>query len=574
MKKTKNPAVPAFPFSHRVSTSAGKIQERFFQILPGLLSWTGLIGLTVLSFARPLYAAVLIIAFEIYWLFRISYMAFFLLLAYFVLVIEKDADWNESCRLLERGQEGLAVLRRRLQAAKRTRNVREWFFFKNHERELVRAIREKVPIPPLESVYHVVLIAAAREGTEVIEPGIQALLRSHFPRKRMIPVLAVEERAGDGQRLMAEELCRKYRHHFFAFLVTVHPDGIPGETRVKGANVTFAARQAADFLEEKHIGFENVILSCFDADTVPSPQYFAALTYHFMRHPNRTRASFQPIPVYHNNIWEAPGFARVLEMGSSFFQLIEATNPEKLVTFSSHSMSFKALVEIGYWPVDMISDDSAIFWKAFIYYGGDYRVVPMYVTLSMDVVMAGSLRKTLINIYRQKRRWAWGVENFPVVMRAFLQDRTIGLLSKFRYTLKLLEMHVSWATVGFILTFIGWLPAIFAAREFSDTVLYYNSPRITALIFDLASAAFFVTIILSIGLLPKQKTKNPLLRRFIFAFEWLLVPFVFTFLSTLPALDAQTRLMAGRTMEFWVTEKQRKPELQVARLPDGQAGRK
>ena len=27
-------------------------------------------------------------------------------------------------------------------------------------------------------------------------------------------------------------------------------------------------------------------------------------------------------------------------------------------------MSFTALVEIGYWPVDMISDDSAVFWKA------------------------------------------------------------------------------------------------------------------------------------------------------------------------------------------------------------------
>ena len=33
-------------------------------------------------------------------------------------------------------------------------------------------------------------------------------------------------------------------------------------------------------------------------------------------------------------------------------------------------MSFKALVEIGYWPVDMISDDSAIYWKAYIHYAG------------------------------------------------------------------------------------------------------------------------------------------------------------------------------------------------------------
>jgi len=66
--------------------------------------------------------------------------------------------------------------------------------------------------------------------------------------------------------------------------------------------------------------------------------------------PDRLCASFQPVPVYHNNIWHVPGFARVVETGSSFYQLIECTNPEKLVTFSSHSMSFKALVEVNYWP--------------------------------------------------------------------------------------------------------------------------------------------------------------------------------------------------------------------------------
>src|SRR3989338_4851105 len=113
--------------------------------------------------------------------------------------------------------------------------------------------------------------------------------------------------------------------------------------------------------------------------------------------PERDRASFQPVSVYHNNIWEVPGSAKGIETGSSFFVQDEPTNPENLVTFSSHSMSFKALVEVGYWPVDMISDDSAIFWKAFIHYDGNYRVVPLYTTVSMDVEAASTWRKTLIN---------------------------------------------------------------------------------------------------------------------------------------------------------------------------------
>ena len=547
-----------FTFSHAVRTSKDYFWERFFGSLPGLLSWTILLGVTLFSFTKPLPAAVVIIAIDIFWLFRIFYMTLFLVLAYGVLAIEKETDWIERCRLLEKGQRGLAVLRKEKWIVGKRRRIKQWFDLKNQERELRTVLRQRIQVPSFDSIYHVVLIAAAKEGAEVIEPGLEALSRSKFPAQRILPVLAIEERAGAEQRRMAEGLSRKYRHTFFDFLVTVHPDGIPGEARVKGANVTYAAKQTARFLEEKKIDFENVVLSCFDADTVPSLDYFAALTYHFMRHPHRTRSSFQPIPVYHNNILEAPAVVRVLETGSSFFQLIEATNPEKLVTFSSHSMSFKALVEIGYWPVDMISDDSAIFWKALIHYGGDYRVVPMYVTLSMDVVEADSLGSTLVSVYRQKKRWAWGVENFPIVMRAFMAEKRISLVRKLRYVVKLLEMHVSWATLGFLITLIGWLPAIFAGQEFSNSVVYYNSSRITGLIFNLASTALVITIVLAHLLLPKQKAHYPFFKRVLLALEWLLVPLVFTFLSCMPALDAQTCLMRGRILEFRISEKKQK----------------
>jgi len=56
-----------------------------------------------------------------------------------------------------------------------------------------------------------------------------------------------------------------------------------------------------------------------------------------------------------------------VEMSASFCQLIESMRLEKFVTFSSHSMSFKTLVEIGYWPVNMISDDSVVYWKAYLF---------------------------------------------------------------------------------------------------------------------------------------------------------------------------------------------------------------
>ncbi len=510
-----------FRYSAQGLEGRDRALQRFFEIIPGAVSLGILVSMTVLSFVWPFAAAVLIIAFDLYWLFRLFYATLFLVLSFAVLRANRRKDWMKEIASAEnRG--------------------------------------ENKTSPKAADIRHLVIIPVAKETTVVIEPGLQGLAGQEYPGEKILVLLAVEARAGAEVIAGARALAEKYRGFFMDFLVVLHPDGLPGEARVKGANATYAARTAAGYFTEKGIHFDDVIVSCFDADTVVAPQYFSCLTYQFMTCPNRIRASFQPIPVYHNNIWEAPGFARVLEMGSSFFLLIEATNTEKLVTFSSHSMSFRALVDVGYWPVDMISDDSAIFWKAYIHFDGDYQVVPMYVTVSMDVTAAATSWKTARSIYRQRRRWAWGVENFPLVMRAFLQKSRIPVYDRIRHGFKLFEGHVAWATWAFLLTFIGWIPAFYSAKRFSNTVLYFSSPRITGIIFNLSLLSFIISIGLSILLLPRQKTQRPLLKRVGLALEWLEVPFIATFLSALPALDAQIRLMLGKYLTFQVTDKHRK----------------
>jgi hypothetical protein len=339
-------------------------------------------------------------------------------------------------------------------------------------------------------------------------------------------------------------------------LIIEHPKSRPGEARVKGANVTFAARYAAEYFNERKIPFDNVVVSCFDADTIARQDYLACLTYYFMITPDRTRASYQPIPVYHNNIWQVPSFARIIEIGTSFFQLVESTNSEKLVTFSSHSMSFKALVEVGYWPVDMISDDSAIFWKSFIHYDGQYRVVPIYTTVSMDIASGPNVWSTIINIYRQKRRWAWGVENLPIVMRAFQKNQNIPLYKKFVFGLRLFDSFISWATWSFLLIFISWLPTAVAGREFATSTVYYIAPRIKGVIFSLSSMGVVVCMVISLMLLPVD-IYHRLTRKIVHVLEWILIPLVILALSAIPALDAQTRLMFGRYLDFEVTDKRR-----------------
>lgn len=528
--------------------------QRFFEILPGATSWTILIGLLAVSFLKPVIAASFVIAFLLFWLYRLFYMTLFLMISYYRLAAEKTTDWMARVQGLDDLDHYLEGGWKDSEGGGLHRWVSRW----RHHNNLRRLKRSGNRPPKSDEIIQLVIIPMAKELPGVVEPGVRSLAAGTFPADRIAVALALEARASQEVRDGAMAIAAQYRNRFYEFRVIVHPEGVPGEAKVKGANTTCAARAMAEFFKEKKVPLEHIIVSCFDADTVVAPSYFACLTYQYMVCPERERASFQPIPVYHNNIWRAPAFARILETGSSFFQLIEATNPEKLVTFSSHSMSFKALVEIGYWPVDMISDDSAIFWKAFVHFDGDYRVVPIYVTLSMDVVDSGSWWKTILFVYKQKRRWAWGVENFPIVMRAFLKSRKISAWDKIRHGFKLFEGHISWATWAFILSFVGWLPAFFAGREFENSVLYYTAPRITGLIFNLSALALIVSIIVSLYLLPKKSIRYPILRRILFGMQWLLLPVIFIFLSALPALDAQTRLMLGKHMEeFWVTEKKR-----------------
>ena len=553
----------SFVFSRHGLNRRDQFLQRFFEILPGATSWSLLLGMTALSFSKPVLAAIIIIAFYVYWIMRVIFAVIFLILAYFRLSLEKKTDWMARLEAFENPETYERRLKNIIKASPLKRKISLWI----HLQEMRDFCRRSVEWLTYSQIYHLVLIPVANEGKEILEPAIRSLRTGTYPVERMMVVIALEMWASAEVKTGVYGLCQKYQGVFMDFRIVEHPEGLPGEARVKGANITWAAMDAARDLARKDIAPDHVIVSCFDADTVVSSDYFACLTYTFLACPERQRASFQPVPVYHNNIWSVPHFAKVLETSSSFFILVETTNPDKLVTFSSHSMSFKALVDIGYWPVDMISDDSLIFWKALIHYDGDYRVVPMYVTVSMDVVDAGHWLKTAQGVYRQKRRWAWGVEGFPLVMRGFLQMEKLSLPKRIAHVIKMFEGHVMWATWSFLLMVIGWLPAVLATREYSGSVVYYSSSRISSVIFSLSYFTLFVLISLSLALLPRKRMRYGFFKRCLFALQWFLLPWINVFFAAMPALDAQTRLMLGRYMEFWVADKRRalrkKPSLSL-----------
>ncbi|KPJ71802.1 hypothetical protein AMJ50_00515 [Parcubacteria bacterium DG_74_3] len=490
-----------------------RVLFRFLEFLPGAFSWLTLLITFVLSYLAPIVVALFIIIFDLFWLARIFYLSFHQIVSFRKMQKNLRIDWLKKLK---------------------SKNPDSW-----------------------KNIYHLIILPMYREGFEIVDSTCQALEKSSYPKEKMIVILAIEERAGEKAREIAQRIQEKWQKSFFRFLVTYHPEKIEGEVAGKGSNVAWALKQAREkIINPFLIPHKDIIVSSFDIDTRPYPQYFACLTWHYLNTTLPLQSSYQPIPLYNNNIWEAPAFSRVISTSGSFWQMMQQERPEQLVTYSSHSFPFQVFKEMGY-PSNLVSDDSRIFWKAFLFYNGNYKVTPLYYPVSMDAVLARNLIQTIINQYKQQRRWAWGVENIPYLLYGFFKNKKIPLYEKFRHSVVVLEGFWSWATSALLIFFLGWLPLVLGGQEFNITLLSYNLPRLTSNLMSLAMIGMIIGAIISMSILPPRPPRYGKWKTFSLIFQWLFLPLTLIIFGALPALEAQTRLMLGRHLGFWPTEKVR-----------------
>lgn len=488
---------------------------RIFEMVPGLLTWGTFALIILLSIFHPLWAALFIIAFDFYWLLKTIHLS-----------VHHYYNW------------------RRMKHNIKT----DW-------QAMIDNLKH-------EHLYHLVILPFYKEDEFVIEQTIKSLVGAKYKTSKMLIVLAAEERAGEYAVEVSERLTKKYAHNFGEMITTVHPAGLVGEIVGKGPNISYSAEEArVQILDKRKIPYEDVIVSAFDIDTVIWSGYFACLTWHFLTAENPFKVSFQPVPLYNNNIWEAPAISRVAAMTSTFWQMIQQERIEKLVTFSSHSLSFKSLYEVGYWQKNMISDDSRIFWNLYLANDGDYGVVPLSYPVSMDANLAPSFFKTFGNIYKQHLRWMWGVENIPYIMFNFMKNKKIPLKKKIQQTVTQLEGFWSLATNPIMILVLGWLPIILGGAAFRDTVLSYNLPNITRDLMTITTMGLILSAVIAASMLPPmpKEYKQRKRRWVVMVLQWIFVPFTIIIFGSLPGIDAQTRLMFGRYIgAFWNTPKYRK----------------
>ncbi|MDP3741073.1 MAG: hypothetical protein Q8R08_01980, partial [bacterium] len=332
-------------------TSRKTKMYRFLEILPGALTWFTLLGAVVFSYFFPFWVAIYIIVFDVYWVLKAINTAMHLLSTFSKLKLHASYNWTDKLEKI-RDMAGYRQYLSKLIATNISQKQKN-----DLKSELVRLEGIDFSGRDLDwrHVYHLVILPTYKESFELLDASVRSIVNSEYPLDKIFFVLATEERDRVAGLRNGAELKARYGSRFFRFETIMHPDGRAGEIKAKGANLTYAARKASSMLSEMDVPFENVIVSAFDSDTVVSRNYFAYLTYTFLTAKKPYRTSYQPMPVYNNNIWDAPAITRVVAVANSFWQMTEASRPDRLVTFSSQAITLKALVDVDFWPVDVIS---------------------------------------------------------------------------------------------------------------------------------------------------------------------------------------------------------------------------
>jgi hypothetical protein len=418
--------------------------------------------------------------------------------------------------------------------------------------EVRRMLQAEVqPLDPAELV-QVALIPTYTEPFEKLQATVRALAEADWPTERKLIAIITRETDHPGRENVARlrELFGDRFRGFFHILDPLEPGIVVG----KSSAMAYGGRWLYRELTGQGYDPARVIVTDLDSDYRVHPAYFGYLAYRFATDPERSHRLYQPVPMFHNNLWEVPAPVRLVAVGATHVQMWRSLTPERLVSFSSYAVSLQTVHEVGYWATDAIPEDSRFYWRSFFTYAGTFRAEPLFIPIYGDAVRARSYPRTLAQQYTQIRRWAWGVTDIPYYVHQALSHPEIPLRRRIHRLADLWSDHINWAIAPFVLIFGSNLPLLLNPA-FRQTTLGQNLPVYAATMLTAAFCMLLLLVYIEDRIAPPRPASWGLLRRLATYLEWLAVPIVGVLFSNLPALEAQTRLMTGRYLEYRVTEK-------------------
>lgn len=481
--------------------------HRALEILPGAFSWSLILLLLVGGFIIPFYVAHLVLLFYVFWFYKSVNMALFSVLTYYRIKASQLVDW----------------------------------------------LGEAKGFPDWQKVHHIIIIVTYKEPLHVLERTLESITKQDLPLKQISVVLATEKRDLESPE-KAKLLKSNYGRRFGNFFITAHE--LAGrEVAGKASNENYAARVVKkELVDKRKMDINSITITSCDADHIFHPKHFSYLTFKFLDNPHRYQRFWQPAVFFYTNFWRLPALNRVVNTFGSIWNGATLSRTDRLINCQNYSASLKMIDEIDYWDPEIIPEDYHIFFKAFYKLRGQLEVESIYLPLYADAAEGQGLWSTIVSQYRQFQRWAWGVSDDPYVIKNFFLTPGVSFWNKIIRLLRLIEDHFLWPVNWFFITIGMTLPSLLHPT-FSRTVLGYNLPRLAT--FILSACLIFLVIILIVDAKqrPPRPAHIPRWRAFLIPLEFVLMPLAGFIFNALPGLDAHTRLMLGKYLEYRVTEK-------------------
>lgn len=499
--------------------------ERFFEILPGFLTWAVLTSPIWLGILAPNLVALFLTFLAIYWVYLALIHTIGVIVGYKRYKHEISLDWYKKCAELN-----------------------------------FSVLPEKSTLPAnLKAVKHLILIPTVNESFELLDQTFKTLFQQNYKDKENIFIaITCEERGAESVLASIEKIKQIYGKSLGTVFFYTHPR-IEGELMgVGGANRTFGAKLALADLKKLGVDSKDVIFTTFDADTNLHKEFIARLTYAYLTTTKRLNHFYSTaVFLFDNNIWKVHTLMRIeansITLGTLSSWTIGGDTKE---TFSCYSVALETLIAADFWDVTLI-DDTVFYWRAFFARNGDFKPSIFYVPNSSDAVHGDSFLKAHQSLYKQLFRWGWGSVTTPIALTGFFKNKNVPLSTKINWAYNKAERHLIFRTIVFLITF-GFGILTLVNQGVRQTTIAYRLPDITSttltigLIFLIPSTLLRQKIVIPF---PKNWS---LIRKALALLEGPLVILNLLTFSFIPFLEAETKMMLGkRYMKMHYTPKYR-----------------
>ncbi len=529
--------------------------QRPLETMPGALSWGILVAPIWLSVSYPWLVAYIALGCGGYWLVRSAWCS-----AAAIVVAERirrvtEVRWEDRLATLTDRPARREILLRQLAGLPArpgsafgfnglavTRGERRRAA---HELAALDAVDRVDPEPPPAADFvHVALIPTDTEPLHTLRQTIRALAEAEWPAARKVCAI-VTRQADEGGKANVDTLRTEFSRAFAEFLHLQVP-GDPGIAVGKRSAMAFGGRRLyRTLVRGRGMDPRRVLVTELDPDYRVHPQYFGYLTWVHLTTPERETAIYQPIPHFHNGLWQAALPLRLFAAALTQLQMWRSVLPERLRGFGSYAMPLQLLHRIGYWATDANVEDDRLFWRGYFSYGDRFRVVPLFIGISGDARRARAYWRSLAAGYLQGRRWAWGDADAQYLIDGAVRHEEIPLRSRIGRVLGLIGEHAAWAIAPLVVVFGAIIPLLPYPGS-GGTELGRHLPLYASTILLAAAVLMLASLWVEWRIGPAKPAGWGLMRRGFSAVGWLGLPFVAVFFSNLPGIDARTRTLNGR----------------------------